>query len=104
MSSLTVVIPAFNEQANLALSLDNVRRAMDGLVTDYEIIVIDDGSIDRTSVIAWEKSQEDPRIKCVSNEHNQGYGYSYWRGVSLATKDYVGVFTADNDMSWESFR
>jgi glycosyltransferase involved in cell wall biosynthesis len=102
--SLTVVIPAFNEQENLGRALDNVALALQGLVDDYEIIVIDDGSIDRTPSIAREKMRDDPRVKCLSNDRNRGYGYSYWRGVMAATKDYVGVFTADNDMSWESLR
>lgn len=104
ISTLTVVIPAFNEQANLDKALDNVVRALEGLVTDYEVIVIDDGSIDRTASIAQARAQRDPRIRCISNDQNRGYGYSYWRGVMAATKDYVGVFTADNDMSWESLR
>jgi glycosyltransferase involved in cell wall biosynthesis len=102
--SLTVVIPAYNEQDNLNQALDNVARAVEGLVDDYEIIVIDDGSHDRTPLIAQERMRQDARITCISNDGNCGYGYSYWRGVMSARHSYVGVFTADNDMSWESFR
>ncbi len=104
MRSLSVVIPAYNEEENLGLSLDNVLRAVDGLVDDLEIIVIDDGSNDATRAIAEQRAGADPRIRAISNEVNRGYGFSYRRGVSLATKYHVGVFTADNDMSWESFR
>jgi len=102
--SLTVVIPAYNEEDNLNKALDDVRRALEGLVVDYEIIVIDDGSHDRTPLIAQERVRQDTHIKCTSNDRNRGYGYSFWRGVSLARMDYVTVFPADNDMSWESFR
>lgn len=102
--SLTVVLPAFNEQENLDEAIDNVLRAVDGLVSDLEIIVVDDGSKDNTQKLALKRAMTDKRIICVSNETNKGYGFSYQRGVKLATKDYVGVYTSDNDMSWESFR
>ena len=102
--SLTVVIPAYNEQDNLAQAIDNVERALEGLIDDYEIIVVDDGSRDRTAVIAQERGKKDARIQCLCNDRNRGCGYSYWRGVSLARKDYVSGFPADNEMSWGSLR
>jgi glycosyltransferase involved in cell wall biosynthesis len=102
--SLTVIIPAYNEQENLPQALDDMQRALEGLVDDYEIIVVDDGSKDRTPLIAQERARRDARFKCISNESNSGYGYSYQRGVTSALKDYVGVFNGDNDMHWESFR
>ena len=98
------MLPAYNEQENLEEALDNVLRAVDGLVDDLEVIVIDDGSVDATPVIAKQRAAQDKRIRWVSNECNKGYGYSYRRGIALATKGYVGVYTSDNDMSWESFR
>lgn len=104
MISLTVLLPAFNEQENLNEAIDNVLRAVDGLVNDLEILIINDGSSDDTLKIATTRAAEDKRIRCVSNEINKGYGFSYQRGVTLATKEYVGVYTSDNDMSWESFR
>lgn len=102
--SLTVIIPAYNEQENLPQALEDMERALAGLVEDYEIIVVNDGSHDRTPLIAQEKGRTDGRIKCITNEQNRGYGYSYQRGVKAASKDYVGVFNGDNDMHWESFR
>lgn len=102
--SLTVVIPAYNEQDNLNSGLDSVERALEGLVDDYEIIVVDDGSKDRTAAIALERGRKNARIRCISHERNRGYGHAYWTGVTHATKDHVGGFPADNDMSWESLR
>jgi glycosyltransferase involved in cell wall biosynthesis len=102
--SLTVVVPAYNEQENLGQALDDIGRALEGLIDDYEIIVVNDGSLDETAAIAQAKGEQDPRILCISNESNQGYGYSYRRGVAAATKEYVGVFNGDNDQSWDSFR
>lgn len=103
-ASLTVLIPAYNEQDNLAQAFDDLECALKDVVDDYEIIVIDDGSKDHTLTVAQDRMRQDARIKCVRNDRNMGYGYSYWRGVGLAGKDYVGVFPADNDMCSESFR
>ena len=102
--SLSVVIPAYNEEKNLDKAFDNVQLALDGIIDDYEIIVINDGSMDATAAVAYERMKKDARIKCFSNEQNRGYGYSYWRGVMQAGKAHVGVFPADNDMTWETFR
>ena len=102
--SLSVVIPALNEQENLPQALTDVVLALKGLVDDYEIIVIDDGSTDRTASIALEKGRQDPRFKCISNDRNRGYGYSFQRGVKAAQKEYISVYSGDNELHWESFR
>lgn len=97
-------MPAYNEVDNIDEAITNVLRAVEGIAGDLEIIVIDDGSKDATGEIARKRSAQDKRIKCVTNEHNMGYGYSYRRGVGMATKEYVAVYTSDNDMHWESLR
>jgi len=102
--SLTVVVPAYNEQDNIVFAIDDLLRSFQGEVEDYEIIVVDDGSQDRTAAIVHERSRSNPRIMCLSNNPNGGYGCSYRRGVMAATKEYVGVFNGDNDQSWESFQ
>lgn len=102
--SLSVVVPAYNEEENLPQALEDIARALDGLVQDFEIIVVDDGSGDRTRTIAQEKSRQDPRFTCISNDRNRGYGYSYQRGLKAARKEYTGVFQGDNELYWGSFR
>jgi len=103
-ASLTVLIPAYNEEENIGAAIDSIQRALQGVADDYEIIVIDDGSRDGTAAVVQRRMKADSRIKCVSNGGNEGYGYSFWRGVGLANKDYVSVFPGDNDMAWDSFR
>ncbi len=102
--SVTIIIPAYNEEGNIEGALESVVRAVSGLTPDYEIIVVDDGSRDRTAFLTGEKAKRNPQIKIVSNGENKGYGFAFRRGVSLAEKAYVTVFPGDNDMSADSLR
>lgn len=100
--SVSVVIPAFNEEGNIQAAIESVIRAVNPLVQTYQIIVIDDGSRDRTRELALEKARSNSRILVLSNEGNKGFGFSYARGVRLAEMEYVTVFPGDNDMSGDS--
>jgi len=103
-SGVSVVIPAFREEANIEAAIDNAVAAAGSQTPDYEIIVIDDGSPDKTGEFARLKAEKNPNIRVVANAANQGFGYSFARGVKMATKDYITVFPGDNDMSAASLR
>ena len=100
--SVSIVIPAYNEEGNIQAAIDSVINAVRPLVSAYQVIVIDDGSHDATRETALERAKSDPRVMVVSNEGNKGFGYSYARGVRLAEMDYVTVFPGDNDMAGDS--
>jgi glycosyltransferase involved in cell wall biosynthesis len=88
--SLSVVIPAFNEEGAVRQTIEDVQREMDATGVPYEIIVIDDGSDDRTMEIA--------RITGVivdGNQVNTGYGASLKRGIKMAQYEYVAIIDAD---------
>ncbi|WP_409234865.1 dolichyl-phosphate beta-glucosyltransferase [Streptomyces sp. PA5.6] len=82
---LSVVVPAYNEEQRLGPTLDALR---DHLETAYrgawELIVVDDGSTDRTAEIAAEASAADPRVQLVRGGRNRGKGHALRLGV-LAT-------------------
>jgi len=103
-SSVTVVIPAFREEDNIEAAIDNVLRVLQSVTKDYEIIVVDDGSPDKTGDFARLKAQVNPNIRVAVNAVNQGFGYSFARGVKMATKEFVTVFPGDNDMSANSLK
>jgi glycosyltransferase involved in cell wall biosynthesis len=103
-NSVTIVIPAFREENNIEAAIENARQIAQGVTQDYEIIVIDDGSPDKTGEYARLKAQSNPLIRVASNATNEGFGYSFARGVKMATKEFVTVFPGDNDMSALSLR
>jgi glycosyltransferase involved in cell wall biosynthesis len=102
--SVTIVIPAFREENNIEAAIDNVLRVVKSVVQDYEIIVVDDGSPDKTGDFARLKAQVDPNIRVAVNATNEGFGFSFARGVKMASKEFVTVFPGDNDMSAESLK
>ncbi|WP_284163833.1 glycosyltransferase family 2 protein [Frigidibacter sp. SD6-1] len=88
--SLSVVIPAYNEEGAVRQTIDDVRAEMDATGVPYEIIVIDDGSEDRTLEIARETG-----VVVDTNQVNTGYGASLKRGIRHARHDYVAIIDAD---------
>ena len=101
---ITVIIPALNEEKNIEVAIDSAIAAINGCVDDYEIIVINDGSRDRTGPLAEAKAQSNPKIKVYHNDGNKGYGYTFTRGIKSATKSYISAYPGDNDISGSSFR
>jgi glycosyltransferase involved in cell wall biosynthesis len=98
-NSITIVIPAFREEDNIEAAIDNAVRVAQSITQDYEIIVIDDGSPDKTGDFARLKAQNNPNILVAVNVRNEGFGYSFARGVKIASKEFITVFPGDNDMS-----
>ena len=95
---------ALNEEQNLA---EYVRRAevfLRSVSDDYELILIDDGSSDRTWVMAGELQAGRPWLKPLKNNRNRGPGYCYRRGISAASKEYFMAQTVDWAYDIDAFR
>lgn len=88
--SLSVVVPAFNEEGAILQTIEDIRRELDATGVPYEIIVIDDGSEDRTLEIARQTG-----VVVDSNQVNTGYGASLKRGIRHAQHEYVAIIDAD---------
>ncbi len=98
-SSISVFFPAFNDEWTIA-SL--VRQALDilpGLTDDYEVLVINDGSADRTRAIVDELSHALPHVKAIHHASNQGYGGALRSGFSHASKELI--FYTDGDGQYD---
>jgi len=99
MFSLSIVLPAYNEEANVENAVEEVSTVAQRLGSDYEIIAgnlhVNDGSTDRTGEIAREMAQRIPRFRLVSHYSNRGYGGSLKAGFAAATKDLIAFVPAD---------
>jgi len=101
--SLTVLVPAFNEESNLEPTIDRLLRALRITVEDFEIIIVNDGSTDGTAAVADRCAARHPQIRVVHNERNMGLGYSYVRGVALSRMSHFVYIPADNTWPYRSF-
>jgi len=95
LKSITVVLPAFNEAENIKVSLDKVRAFLPGISSDWEIIVVNDGSDDNTEWIVKTLAKTEPRIKCFNHAVNRGYGAALQTGIFEAHKEFI--FFMDSD-------
>ena len=102
--AISVVIPAYNEEGNVRLAVQSVERVLSGLSLSHEMIVVDDGSTDRTGAIARSLARKNPHLRVTSNAVNRGFGFSFQKGMRLARGTYVTVFPSDNEMAAQSFR
>ncbi|MFN2544494.1 MAG: glycosyltransferase family 2 protein [Actinomycetota bacterium] len=98
---LSVVLPAFNEEGNVGEAIDRVTKVAERLCAEHEIIVVDDGSTDRTSTVVRAAAEADPRIRLVTHHRNRGYGDALHSGFRAARLDLVFVTDADNQFDPE---
>ena len=99
MASVSVVLPAYNEEAVIGQTVAAVDAALADLATDYEIIVVDDGSRDATAVRLAELRDRYPRLRVEHHPVNRGYGAALATGFSAARKELV--FLTDGDKQFD---
>jgi glycosyltransferase involved in cell wall biosynthesis len=93
--SLTLVLPAHNEEENLGIVVDQALAALPRFVDRFEIVVVNDGSRDKTPEIAEGFARVDPRVKVVHHRVNRGYGAALTSGFKASTGDFVMFMDAD---------
>jgi len=86
---------AYNEEDSIEEYLERATRLMEETVSDYEIVLIDDGSTDRTYEIAASFQKKNPRLKIFRNEKNLNVGISSRRAIQRASKEYLFWQTID---------
>lgn len=100
--TVTVFIPAFNEEKNLANAVAGALSAVAGQVDGYEILILDACSSDRTGEIADELAAVNPHIRVIHPKQWAGLGANYMEGVRQARMEYFVMFPGDNENSWQS--
>ncbi|WP_442505556.1 glycosyltransferase [Novipirellula sp. SH528] len=90
--TLSLILPAWNESEVIRQAIDEADSALSQLTSDYEIIVVDDGSTDGTGQLVLQAAESNPHVRLVQHSPNQGYGASIRSGFAAAEKELV-VFT-----------
>lgn len=107
MCTLSVVIPAYNEENGIAEIMERVlsiRPALQKIgVDNLELLVVDDGSKDQTASIAQKIADEDDNVVIITHEVNKGYGGALKTGFSRARGELIGFLDADGTYPPEYF-
>ncbi len=95
MTSLSIIIPAYNEEKRIGRSLRDISAYLATRALQYEVIVVDDGSSDETAAVVAAAAAENPRISLIRSDRNRGKGHALRMGVLASTGDRVLVSDAD---------
>lgn len=97
LPELTIIIPAYNEELRLPATLEHIAAYVRASGRETEILVVDDGSNDRTAAVAETFRNKFPALRLLSNGVNRGKGYSVRHGM-LEARGRLVLFT-DADLS-----
>lgn len=95
LPGLSVFLPCHDEEPNIERVVRGFVAELPRLTDDYEVIVVDDGSRDRTGEIADRLAAEDSHVKVVHHQMNRGYGGAVISGIRAANKPYVLLCDGD---------
>jgi len=94
---ISIVLPAYNERESLPVAVERTIAAITDLVSEFEVIVVDDGSTDGTHEVALELLRElHPKVRLAVHPANRGYGAALRTGFALARFDLVFYTDSDN--------
>jgi dolichol-phosphate mannosyltransferase len=92
---LSLVIPAYNEEAGIALAIAEADQALTNLDLEYEILIVDDGSHDGTAENVRRTIADYPRVRLIRHVENRGYGAALRSGFEAAGGDTIAFTDAD---------
>jgi glycosyltransferase involved in cell wall biosynthesis len=92
---VSVVVPCLNEEDTLEATLDELVGVLRAAAFSWEVIVVDDGSRDRSAQIALSYAQREPQVGVVRHATNMGSGQGIWTGIEFARGEFVIYVPAD---------
>jgi glycosyltransferase involved in cell wall biosynthesis len=101
LDGLSFFFPALNEEDNVGPMVDEALAVLPRFATDLEVIVVDDGSTDRTGTIADELARKDPRVRVIHHGARRGYGGAVRSGLRAATMPWIFYTDGDRQFALE---
>lgn len=98
MTKISVVIPCYNEQARIGMTLLSVLTYLDKHIPSYEVICVNDGSIDKTDNIIQSFAAVNEKVRIYNHDRNYGKGAAVKTGLMLAKNDTILVMDADHSV------
>ena len=95
--TLSVIVPCYNEEENIQRTLGDISAGVSDFSEAVEVIVVDDGSIDRTHNLACEFEAKTLRVRVIRRVENGGIGAAFWDGASHAEGDFTVMIPGDGE-------
>lgn len=99
LASLSFFFPAYNEEGNVEAVVRDALATLPTFADAIEVLIVDDGSRDRTPQIADALADADPRVRVVHHERNKGYGGAVRSGLLSSRKEFI--FFTDGDRQFK---
>lgn len=100
LEELSLFFPVYNEEANLENTVEKAIPVLKKVANDYELIIVNDGSKDKTGEIAGRLAQKYPFIKIVAHSSNQGYGAALRSGFYNSKYGWIATIDADGQFDF----
>jgi glycosyltransferase involved in cell wall biosynthesis len=104
IAHLGCFFPAFDEEENIGPLLDEAMATLPALAEQVEVVVVDDGSRDRTSEVVAERARHHPEIRLVRHESNLGYGHALRSGLEATGGEVVALVDGDRQFRMSDLR
>lgn len=98
---MSVFLPVYNEEANIKSTYKNVKENLEKNVSEYEIILVDDGSKDKSPEICDELAKKDKHVKVIHHNPNRGYGAALKSGIYAAQYPWISFIDSDGQFNFE---
>lgn len=95
LSSLSIFFPAFNEEKNIAATIKKALVIAPTIASKFEILVIDDGSKDKTAEVVGNIAKKEKTVKLIKHPKNLGYGAALKTGFYNSSFDYIAYMDSD---------
>jgi glycosyltransferase involved in cell wall biosynthesis len=96
--NISLFFPVYNDEATVRTVAERALRMLEGYADAYEVIIVDDGSPDRSGVIADELARENPStVRVIHHPENRGYGAALRTGVAECRYEWIGMVDGDDE-------
>jgi glycosyltransferase involved in cell wall biosynthesis len=102
--SISLFFPVYKDERTVQTVAEKALRLLSSLEGEYEIIIVDDGSPDRSGEIANELAREHPCIRVIHHERNSGYGVAVRSAIAASRFEFVCMTDGDDQYEIEDFR
>ena len=100
IKSLSVFFPAYNEEAQIRDTVEKAKKILEKISDKWEIIIVNDGSKDKTLEVAKKLSDEDKRIRVINHKKNRGYGAALRSGLYSARYPWIAFTDSDGQFDF----